>query len=66
MSTKTIGSGHGGARIGAGRKPGPGGRATQVPIYIPADLLAKLDTQVGEQSRSEYVCETLRNRLRRA
>jgi hypothetical protein len=59
--------GPGGAREGAGRKPGPDGRTMMVAVTVPKTLVAELDAYADAQGwkRSKAVTEAIRALLAR-
>ncbi len=58
---------HGGRRPGAGRKPGPEGKAVVLAVSVPEALLERLDAYADakEWSRSRAVTEAIRGLLAR-
>ena len=58
---------HGGARPGAGRKPGEEGRAVTVAVSVPDGLLQRLDALAESEGwgRSKAVVEAIRGLLSR-
>jgi hypothetical protein len=58
---------HGGARVGAGRKPNPNGPAVVVTVSLPGDVAGSLDAycKANEVGKSAAVTEALRGWLKR-
>ena len=58
---------HGGKRPGAGRPPGPEGKAVTMAVSVPESLLERLDAlaDAKEWSRSKAVTEAIRGLLAR-
>jgi len=48
---------HGGARKGAGRKPGLGGKRNRISrsVSLPIGLWAKIDRERGKMNRSQWI-----------
>jgi hypothetical protein len=48
---------HGGARKGAGRKPGAGGKRSRITrsVSLPTELWARIDKQRGKVNRSRWI-----------
>ena len=57
---------HGGARPGAGRKPGPLGHAVGLPLRVPRRLLEAIDAECQRRgvTRSELIVDVLTRSMR--
>jgi hypothetical protein len=64
---KMVEKQRGGARIGAGRKPGAEGPSIVVSVSIPSELMARVDSVAAakEWSRSAAMTEAVRLLLKR-
>lgn len=58
---------HGGARVGAGRKPNPEGPAVTVVASVPGSLVERLDALAEAEGwgRSKAITEAVRELLKR-
>lgn len=67
LKSKQSKLGHGGFREGSGRPEKYGEPTEKIAAHVPASLRAAVDAAAAELeiSRSEFIVQTLRNRLRR-